>query len=144
MRGIFFWSSLMNDFLLSVVSSNENIIWSLFFSTIIIFFHSWLSASISTTKLSNDCRDQILVSTMSHVSWTHKIICLFFVNAKSIYAHVKRKIIIAQNKFTNHNEIPMTIANAVVKNTNHDFFLSKCSQLYTRISIEQWVVNGKW
>ncbi len=93
------------------------------------FFRSCVAESTSTTKLSSDCRGRSLVSTTNPVSRIVKLICLFFVREKRIYAPVKRKRIIAPKRLTNHSDSQMTAASTTANPINQTRLLSKCSPL---------------
>jgi hypothetical protein len=94
-----------------------------------MFFHSCDFASTSTTKLSRDCRGHSLASTASHESRIARLICLLLVSEKRIYAQVKRKSIIDQNKFAKNIDAQIIAASDIAKAINHPFVLSKCSPL---------------
>jgi hypothetical protein len=77
---------------------------------IIIFFHSCVCQSTSTTKLSSDCHGRSLASTASHESRIHKFICLCFVSEKRIYAHVNKNNIIDPKRFAKNIDAQMITA----------------------------------
>lgn len=94
-----------------------------------IFFHSCVFTSTSTTKLSRDCRGQSLASTASPESRIPRLMCLFFVSEKRIYAQVNKNNMIDQNKFAKNIDAQIITASDAANATNHAFVLSKCSQL---------------
>lgn len=94
-----------------------------------MFFHSCVFKSTSTTKLSNDCHGHSLASTANPESRIAKLICLFFVREKRIYAPVNKNNMIDQNKFAKKIDTQIIIASDAANVMNHHFVLSKCSQL---------------
>lgn len=89
----------------------------------IMFFHSCVFVSTSTTKLSIHCHDHNLVSTTNPVSRIVILMCLFFVSENKIYDPVNKKSIIAQNKLPKKIDNNIIHANTTPNATNQVFFL---------------------